>query len=111
MITITAKDFVMLFYTEKNNLMRQYFDNPQETEVGLELTNLGLTSKQMEQAKNVINKVLRDVMYTILLGLDGEASIGGMQEAYKLFDESGYKLTGSGEIEQYAYEFFHETDG
>jgi hypothetical protein len=107
---MTAKDFVKLFYTERNELIRQYFDNPQETEVGLELANLGLTAEQTKKIKSIINKVLRDAMYTILLGLDGEASIGRIQETYQLFDESGYKLTGSGEIEQYAFEFFHEID-
>jgi hypothetical protein len=107
---MTAKDFVELFYTEKNDMIRQYFDNPQETEVGVELANLGLTAEQTEEMKNIINRVLRDTMYTILLGLDGEASIGGIQETYKLFDESGYELTGSGEIELHADEFFHEID-
>ena len=50
---------------------------------------------------------LTDMCYTILLGLDGEANIGGTQEMYKIYDESGSELTG-GEIEAYAWEYFHD---
>lgn len=32
--------------------------------------------------------------------LDGEASLGGIQMMYKLFDEDGNELTGSGNIEK-----------
>lgn len=101
---MTAKEFVELFYTEKNDMIKQYFDNPQATKVGLEIESLGLTTEQMRNIKNIINTVLTDAMYTILLGLDGEATIGKIQEAYELFDESGWNLTGRGEIEKYAYE-------
>ncbi len=51
---------------------------------------------------------LTDIVCTILLGLDGCASIGGIQELYDLKDENGNQL--SGEIERYAYEYFHKSD-
>jgi hypothetical protein len=105
---MTAKEFVELFYTEKNCILKQYFDNTQATEVGLKIDSLGLTAEQMEKMRSVINTVLTDAMYTILLGLDGECSIGKIQQTYALYDESGCKLTNCGEIEQYAYEYFHE---
>lgn len=105
---MTAKEFVELFYTEKNYMMKQYFDNSESTEVGLKIDSLDLTSEQMEKMQSIINIVLTDAMYTILLGLDGEASIGKIQQTYELYDDSGCKLTDCGEIEQYAYEYFHE---
>ena len=38
--------------------------------------------------------------------LDGEASLGGIQMMYKLFDEDGNELTGSGNIESEAFNQF-----
>ncbi|SHJ97487.1 hypothetical protein SAMN02745163_02967 [Clostridium cavendishii DSM 21758] len=105
---MNAKEFVELFYIEKNNMLKQYFSNLKDTEVGLKLDNLGLTSDQLEKMHGVINTVLTDTMYTILLGLDGEASIGNIQQKYRLYDEIGYELTNSSEIEEYAYEYFQE---
>lgn len=105
---MTAKEFVELFYIEKSELINQYFGHEQTTEVGLNLAQLGLNSEQMKKIKSIIDTALTDTIYTVLLGLDGEASIGNVQQNYKLYDESGNKLTGHGEIEQYAYEYFHE---
>lgn len=105
---MTAKEFVELFYTEKNEMLKQYFDSPNDTEVGLKIDSLGLTAEQMEKIQDIISTVLTDAMYTILLGLDGEASIGKIQHIYELYDENGCELTNCGEIEQYAYEYFHE---
>ncbi len=107
---MTAKEFVELFYTEKNNILKLYFDKSKTTMVGMEIDNLKLTDKQMEKMQNIINLILTDTIYTILLGLDGEASIGGVQQTYKLFDESGSKISECGEIEQYAYEYFQENE-
>jgi hypothetical protein len=85
-----------------------YFSNPKDTEVGLKIGNLGLTTEQMEKMHGIIDTVLTEAMYTILLGLDGEASIGNVQQTYKLYDENGCGISNCGEIEQYAYEYFHE---
>ncbi|QLY78074.1 hypothetical protein [Clostridium intestinale] len=105
---MNTKDFVELFHTEKNNMVNLYFSNTYDTEVRSKLNALGLTKEQMEKIQSIIDTVLTEAMYTILLGLDGEASIGNVQQMYKLYDESGCELTSSGEIEQYAYEYFHE---
>lgn len=57
--------------------------------------------------REVLNAVLTDAFYTILLGLDGCAQIGGKQIEYRLADEHGNQLTGSGDIEAHAWEIFH----
>ncbi|MEJ7805922.1 MAG: hypothetical protein WKG03_08395 [Telluria sp.] len=46
-------------------------------------------------------------MYTLLLGLDGAASIGESQHSYKVFDESGALICGDGLVEIEAYSQFH----
>ena len=51
-----------------------------------------------------------DLAYTLLLGLDGEAQIGGIQHTYQLLDEEGNKLAGEGEIGSFAWEYFHGKD-
>ncbi|MGB0871049.1 MAG: hypothetical protein ACPGSD_15770 [Flavobacteriales bacterium] len=56
--------------------------------------------------ENIMDVALTDVFYTILLGIDGCASIGGVQEDYELKDENGNLL--SGDIEGYAYDYFQE---
>jgi hypothetical protein len=53
-----------------------------------------------------LNSVLGDAFYKTLLGLDGEAQIGGRQENFRIEDENGEVLTG-GEIEVFAHEYFH----
>ena len=46
--------------------------------------------------------------YTLLLGLDGEASLGNTQITYKLYDENGNLLNECGELEAAAYRYFVE---
>ena len=105
---MTPKEFVQLFHKEKSDLLNIYFNNLKNTEVGLDIESLNLTEDQIDIMKGIIDKVLTDTMYTILLGIEVEASIGGIQQKYKLYDENGDKLTGCGEIEEYAYEYFQE---
>ena len=46
--------------------------------------------------------------YPVLLGLDGESSIGNIQQTYKIYDEEGSLISDCGELEASAYEYFHE---
>lgn len=41
-----------------------------------------------------------------MLALDGETSLGNIQMIYRLFDEDGNELTGSGDIESEAFKQF-----
>lgn len=103
-----AKEFVKMFHIEKQELLKQYFNVENNTDVYSKINALNLTNEQTLQIRTIIDTVLSDVMYTILLGLDGEASIGNIQQTYKLYDEKGNLISDCGEIEQYAYEIFHE---
>jgi hypothetical protein len=106
---MTREEFVKGFYLERQDLMDLYFAPEKTTEVSQLIASLKLNNEQTEILKQILYSVSRDIMYTILLGLDGEASIGRVQEAYKLFDKDGNELTG-GDMEGYAWEYFHNKD-
>ena len=101
-----TEDFVKAFYSEKQNFLKEYLSEKSETEVAQLIKSLNLTNQQSEIMKKVLDSSFTDVFYSILLGLDGSASIGGIQQMYDLKDENGNQL--SGEIEGYAYAYFQE---
>jgi len=55
----------------------------------------------------IVGDILTDTFYTLLLGLDGEASIGGVQSSYKIHDKNGNEISSAGDIEAEAWEQFH----
>ena len=57
----------------------------------------------------LIDSVMTDAYYTLLLGLDGEASLGGKQISYKIYDEKETLLNKCGEIEEHAFTYFMES--
>ena len=103
---MTPKEFVEAFYKEKEDLLQMYLDKDRGTDVGKLVETLNLSADKKRILQRILNQTLTDGFYTVLLGLDGAASIGDRQEMYKLFDENGIELTG-GEIEGYAWEYFH----
>ena len=56
-----------------------------------------------DEVKGLVDSVMNEVFYTILLGLDGETSLGDVQMQYKVYDENDNLLDG---IESYVYESF-----
>ena len=73
------------------------------------IEQLKLDDKQTEILKQILDGVLTDTMYTVLLGLDGCAQIGGIQQMYKIFDEENNELTNEN-IEGHAYYYFREKE-
>jgi len=103
---MTPEEFVKNFYLERKSLVDLYLSSDNETDVSKLIADLKLDEQKTEKVRQILNAVLRDAFYTTLLGLDGEAQIGDEQETYKIEDENGNELT-SGEIESYAWEYFH----
>jgi len=68
---------------------------------------LNLTPTQTEQLWSLLDTVLTDTMYTLLLGLDGAANIGGVQQNFQLIAESGKVVSTNGELEAEAFAQFH----
>ena len=107
---MTTEEFVKNFYQEKQNILNSCFDNQSEyrTLVSTKIEELNLDKFQTEKLKEVISSLLTDTFYTILLGLDGSASIGNSQESFKIFDEDDNLISEGGDLEGFAYEYFHE---
>lgn len=103
---VTANEFVKGFYQERQSLIETYFNADTKSDISELIQSLNLDEKGTERLRQILNGSLRDTLYTILLGLDGEASIGDEQTLYKLFDEENNELNG-GQIEVAAYEYFH----
>jgi hypothetical protein len=103
---MTAEDFVSGFYVERKSLIDLYFQKESQTDVSELIQSLNLNQEQQHILKKILTASLRDCIYTTLLGLDGAASIGNVQQLYSVQDEDGNELTG-GEIEAYAWEYFH----
>lgn len=103
---MTPEEFVQCFVAEKETLLQIYFAPGSETGVGTKLGELGLDAERLLAVREILDAALTDAFYTVLLAIDGAASLGGKQISYKLFDEDEVELTG-GEIEAAAWEAFH----
>ncbi|MCT2564161.1 hypothetical protein [Chryseobacterium herbae] len=110
---MTTKEFVKNFYQEKQNILNSSFETQSEyrTLVSVKIEKLNLNKVQTEKLKEIVSSILTDSFYTILLGLDGSANIGGSQESFKIYDEEDNLISESGDLEGYAYEYFHGDNG
>ena len=106
---MTSDEFAKNFYIEKLNFLKSCFEEQPKypSAINTKIKEMTLDSTQQEQLKIVIDTLLTDVFYTILLGLDGECSIGSIQQTYKIFDEDSNLISNCGELEASAYEYFH----
>jgi hypothetical protein len=101
------EEFVKLVAGEKHALLTSYLANPPETSVGKRIERLHLNAAQMDEMVKIADEILTDAYYTLILGLDGCAQIGGKQIDYQIADEEGNVLTKGGDLEGYAWEYFH----
>lgn len=109
---MTTEEFVKNFHQEKENILNSCFDNQAEyrTLVSVKIEQLNLDFEQNKKFKEIISDLLTDTFYTILLGLDGSASIGDSQQGFKIFDEDDNLISENGDLEGLAYEYFHENN-
>ncbi|MFY7845432.1 hypothetical protein [Chryseobacterium gambrini] len=106
---MTTEEFVKNFHQEKENILNSCFDRESEyrTLVSVKIEQLNLDFEQTEKFKEVISDLLTDTFYTILLGLDGSASIGNSQQSFKIYDEENNLISEEGDLEGFAYKYFH----
>jgi len=103
-----AITFVANWAQHKDELLDEFCDAESDTLVQNLIGELDLDSAQQTQFRRVLDAVLTDTMFGLLLGLDGEASIGSDQRKYRIFDErDGQVIATPGELEAAAYERFH----
>ena len=107
---MTSDEFAKNFYLEKLKFLKSCFEEQPKypSAVNTKIKEMALDDTQQEQLKDVIDTLLTDVFYSVLLGLDGEHSIGNTQHTYKIYDEEGNLISHCGELETSAYEYFHE---
>ncbi len=85
--SITSEEFVEEFKLLKDDLIQGYFTVDSEISRISLLEKSGMNHEQIHLTKKIVSEVLTDALYTVLLGLDGSASIGCHQIMYKLLDE------------------------
>jgi len=100
---MTPAEFVKHWRIEKDFLLELFTAPGDETLVSQKIALMQLSEQQNTALCEVLNLVLTDTFYTLLLGLDGAASIGGVQHNYRVLDEEGELLTGDGRVEAEAY--------
>lgn len=105
---MTAEEFVKAVKADKEETLSIYFSDDEETMVGNLVNDIIRCGIPKEKIYELVNQILNENCYRLLLALDGEASLGNIQNAYRLFDEDNNELTGSGEIESAAFELFME---
>ncbi|MCH2231776.1 MAG: hypothetical protein MK105_15690 [Crocinitomicaceae bacterium] len=106
---MNTKEFVIAFKELQMDLLEEYKDPASMSAVKLKINQLGLDHAQNEKLNQILDNVLTDALYTVLLGLDGAARIGSRQERYKIEDEFGELITTpDGQLEAVAFEVFQE---
>lgn len=100
---MNTKEFVANFKKEKDYSLELYTSDTEETTVSELIKKMNLSDTQEVLMHDVIDNILNDTFYTILLGLDGSASIGGIQHTYKIHDEDGNIISNCGELEAEAW--------
>lgn len=105
---MTGKEFVKLCHDEKENILASYFAEDRESEVASILKSLIQAGVSKDELYRLVDTVMTDSYYTLLLGIDGAGSLGNTQKTYKLLDENGELLNPCGELEENAYSYFIE---
>ena len=108
---MTPKEFVEGFTKQKQDLLKEYLSDDSQTEVGTLIKSMRLNNEQSEILNKLLDSSFTEIFYSILLGLDGCASIGGLkQQQFTVLDENDNQVCGEehlGEVEALAYEYFH----
>ena len=104
-----AGEFVALWKAEKNAYLVQL--QGEESAAAAQLRALNLSAEQQPKLWAALDTILSDMLYTVLLGLDGAGSLGGVQHTYAIHDEDGTLISDCGDIEAEAWDQFHGNGG
>ena len=103
---MTAEEFVKAVKLEKDASLELYFSENHETLIGSLINGIIENGATKDRLYELVNQVLNENCYSLLMALDGEASLGDAQMLYRLYDEEDNELTGNGVITSEAYEQF-----
>lgn len=104
---MTPAEFVRHWRMEKDGLLELFMSTAGETLVSQRIASMALSEQQAIALREVLSLALTDTFYTLLLGLDGATSIGGVQHGYRVLDEDGRLICGDGRVEAEAYVQLH----
>ena len=104
-----AAEFARLCKVERDAMLERYCGATGETAVSAQIESLSPTPELRAAIRSILDNALTDAFYTMLLAIDGSATIGGHQHQYRLVDEDGEFVGESGDLEAAAYEQFHES--
>ena len=107
---MNAQEFVASWKREKDSMLDVYMDPRSESSVARDIDSLNLSADQLPVMRKIVNDILTDTFYSLLLFLDGEANIGGVQAIFKIHDEEGNVISDCGELEAEAGAQFCITD-
>lgn len=107
---MTGEEFVRHCYEEKEAMLQLYCSPEAETRAGELVRELTAAGADREKLRELLDTVLTESWYTMLLALDGSTSLGGGQMTYEVRDEDGNILNECGELEAAAWEVFMEKD-
>lgn len=107
---MNSDEFAKNFYIEKLMFLKSSFEEEPKhpSAVNVKIKELEPTGVQKDKLREVIDLLLDDVFYTILLGLDGESCIGNIQQTYRIYDEDNNLISDCGELEISASDYFNE---
>lgn len=107
---MNAKEFVKCWKDQKDYYLKSCFDKTSDLLVAQQIASLNLDNNKQKAMYEIIDGILTDTYYSLLLGLDGCGKIGGLQVMYKIYDEDDNSISDCGDIEAEAYEQFHEEE-
>lgn len=102
---MTTEEFVQGFYREKEYTLQFYLDRLAQANGTEAVQYVQLLGGQQLTVRELLDWVLTDTFYSTLLGLEGRASIGGIQTRYDLRDPAGHALN-DGDLGGYAWQYF-----
>ena len=88
-------------------LLEAYLSTDGETDVARKMKELNLDNEQRATMRQIVDAILTDTPYSLLLGLAGAGSIGATQQLFEVYDENGL-LSDYSELESTAFEYFHD---
>ena len=107
---MTGEAFVRHCFEEKEAMLQLYLSPEAGTKAGTLIGELVSNGAEGDKLRQLLDTVMTESWYTMLLALDGSASLGGTQMTYELRDEDGNILNECGELESAAWEVFMENE-
>lgn len=105
---MTGEEFVRLCFEEKEAILREYCAPESETAVSEMVRKLVNSGAGRDALRKLLDLVMTESWYTMLLALDGDASLSGNQQTYRLYDEENHLLNECGELAAAAWDLFME---